>query len=320
MIGSANFISTCIVARCDKVLDWLYPKPVLESNKTHHGRHMERLAGKIVDSFTQSNVHYYNWRNADDCCPVLWIHAPPGSGKSMLCSRIIEHIKSERPSSPVAYHFFQFDQMYSPCEVLQHLAYHLLDKFRLDRKYEDPNALLPDDTEREYTVAYLRKLIAMLIKSFSKVFFIVDGLDEEHSAERWTRAKVVIDVLIDLQRKHAGVVRVLFSSQLRDPIRETLGQYNTVDIADHLNKEMAIFLESAVSSMRFARSGQEIVAELQDRAAGSFLWASLMVDELRGAESPARRTDMLNSNLSTLDDHYMKLFGRFKSRHKQLAW
>lgn len=306
--------------RCDKVLDWLCPKQLFESNLAHHQRNVDRSADMIADSFTQSNGRYYSWRDEDSCSPVLWIHAPPGSGKSMLCSRIIEHIKTEYPNVPVAYHFFRFDQVYSACEVLRHLAYQLLSKFRLDRKYEDPHALLPDDKEQEYSVPYIRKLIAMLSKPFSKVYFIVDGLDEENSTERWTQAKVVMDTLIDLQANQANNVRVLFSSQLRDSVAETLGRFDTVDASEPLRKDTTLFLERAVSSMRFTKSAQEVVSELQHRAAGSFLWASLMVDELRQAISPAQRMKMLNSHLSTLDDHYAKLFGRFKLIHQRFAW
>jgi sigma54-dependent transcription regulator len=54
-----------------------------------------------------SHDAYSTWISEEPHCntaKILWIHAPAGHGKSVLCARVVEHLKSER-SNFVAYFF-----------------------------------------------------------------------------------------------------------------------------------------------------------------------------------------------------------------------
>src|SRR5271154_6404818 len=50
--------------------------------------------------------HFQDWASAvaDDAMKTLWIHGPPGFGKTVLCASIVRHLQKENPDRVA--HFF----------------------------------------------------------------------------------------------------------------------------------------------------------------------------------------------------------------------
>ena len=144
-----------------------------------------RAAAEICEPGTRlwmfERDEYRDW--ASQRGNVLWVHAKPGAGKTILASTVITQLQRHYSSNNIiAYSFFDYKdaKRQSPLKMFQTLLMAMcqqspsvLDFLNpLSRKYQEFNS--------SYSISLLRQ---MLLDSISKakadrIFFVVDALDE----------------------------------------------------------------------------------------------------------------------------------------------
>ncbi|KAF4946771.1 hypothetical protein FGADI_10975 [Fusarium gaditjirri] len=147
-------------------------------------RDKERTDGTCKWIFEKQE--FKDWRDARKHS-VLWYNGPPGSGKSVLVSAVINHLR-EQPESEVVYFFYTFKSASTRQETcgLRSIALQLLrqldatsrfdrltaqyDRARKDGRFELGN----NDCEE------VVKLLTTLLQhsQFAQVYVVLDGLDE----------------------------------------------------------------------------------------------------------------------------------------------
>ncbi|KAG0704006.1 hypothetical protein DFH29DRAFT_1068311 [Suillus ampliporus] len=260
------------------------------------------------------------WSGDTSPSPILWIHGPPGSGKSTLCSSI-SHVLSSKLDT-VAFHFCDFAQHYKPFETLRMLAHQLLCKYWTDM-HDIPQELCDVSQSSPSVFENVQNMIKVLIKNQPKVYFLLDGLDEETTGERWKDTVDVLQFLIQLTKDYPTKVRLWCSSQPRPLIKKELEGYSHVDISAYVHKDIAFYLSKSIpEAEELGTLDQEkFLQDLHRRAECSFLWASLMISELQGSPTSLREMkQFVERGLpSTLLDYYSLFFGRFKKSLRPLA-
>jgi hypothetical protein len=126
----------------------------------------------------QSDTAYVSWLSSQgsDCLCCFGI---PGSGKSVLASSAIDTLQLTTDSTSIlCYYYFDYADAKSldPEYILGSLIKQVLVRLALDYFEDGCN-----DTMDKYSSSSLndvRDVLASLIKNFSKVYFILDGLDE----------------------------------------------------------------------------------------------------------------------------------------------
>ncbi|KAG1822543.1 uncharacterized protein BJ212DRAFT_810876 [Suillus subaureus] len=115
--------------KLDTVLDWLSSKSL---NDQCFARQEKNLRGRsqITCQWLFSHDEFLQWQNNPPSSPILWVHGPPGSGKSTLCSSAIEFLAKSSESEVVIFHFYDFAQHLSPEKTLSILATQLLFQYR----------------------------------------------------------------------------------------------------------------------------------------------------------------------------------------------
>jgi hypothetical protein len=275
-----------------------------------------RLAG-TCDWLIENRI-YAAWRDESTAKPIIWLHAPPGTGKSMLCCRAIESIDTKAPGVAVAYHFYRFDQEYTRCQTLQILAFQLLLKLWDSRKTVSRE--LHEKVSRMLRCDEVEDVIRMLVKELSRVHFFLDGLDEESSDIRWNEANPVLTFLIGLCSELPSTVRLWCSSQHQKRIDDKFQSSNceVLKVEERMKGDVAVYLSSMLPEAAreiIQDSDQQILEGLQSRASGNFLWAKFMIDDLTNANSPSHMKQLLDSDLpSNLDSYYKRIFRRFAGK------
>ncbi|OAX38625.1 hypothetical protein K503DRAFT_866020 [Rhizopogon vinicolor AM-OR11-026] len=256
------------------------------------------------------------WSSGTSSSPVLWLHGPPGSGKSTLCSTISHRLDS------VAFHFCDFAQQYKPFEILRMLALQLLCKHWTDL-HNIPQELCDVAQATPSVLENVQNMIQVLVKNQPKVYFLLDGLDEETTGERWKDTVDVLRFLIQLTKDFPTKVRVWCSSQPRSLIKKELEGYPDLDITAHAKKDIAFFLSKAIPEAEELEplDQEKFLQDLHRRAECSFLWASLMISELQGSPTSLREMkELIERGLpSTLLEYYSLFFKRFKKSLRPLA-
>jgi len=113
----------------DSLLRWLSPPdPSINHNiacKAHHNGTAEWfLQGSIFDQ----------WKSTD---PLLWIHGKPGSGKSVVCSSIIQDVMGLRDTGKASMAYFYFDFRDVNKQKLHNLLSSLLIQFSAQSDCKD---------------------------------------------------------------------------------------------------------------------------------------------------------------------------------------
>ncbi|KAI9443759.1 hypothetical protein BJY52DRAFT_1157105 [Lactarius psammicola] len=291
----------------------------------HHGGTSEWFfQGKTIEE----------WKSTGS---LLWIYGKPGSGKSILCSTIVQDIVTlyETGSALMAYFYFDFrDLDKKHCRnVLPSLLIQLSTQSRsccdiLSRLYSvhDKGAQKPSDGVMIRCLKDMLKVTHPL-----PVYIILDALDE---SPNWpgipsSREQVLAFVkeLVDLRLSH---LHICVTSRPEFDIRVTLtplahhqvslhdesGQQK--DIVNYVNS--VVYSDSESMMKRWREDDKKMVIEtLSEKADGMFRWVFCQLDALRQClPSSARRT--LEELPESLDETYERIVMDIKKGNRTHAY
>jgi hypothetical protein len=237
-IGSSMLNST-IDRKRDHVIKWLWSSANPSTN--HHAARSKHEPG--TGAWLIESEGFENWQtNANR---LMWIHAIPGAGKTILCSTIIDQIEMicrSNPSSEYAYFYFDFNDQHKQTVsgLLRSLVAQLCDR----------RPTLPPEVESLYDWhngwqeprnQNLIQIIISLLSSSDRIFLIIDALDE--CIERYELCQMIHQLmggyseslkLLVTSRKEQDI-----TTSLRDIVHVEIGIQTTEvdnDIELHVQK------------------------------------------------------------------------------------
>ncbi|KAH9838292.1 uncharacterized protein C8Q71DRAFT_750327 [Rhodofomes roseus] len=278
---------------------------------------------------------YQAWRKGemDSTVPTaLWVYAPPGSGKTTLCERVVRAVREEQPSVAVASHFFRFDQTFTTLDILKSIAVQLWE-FWASQHYPDSHSLLPTlsrlaDDKTKDAASRVRSILDTLVQALPTVYFFIDGVDEEaakavnDTLHRDTLAapdaRSILDVIerfisSDKNRR----VHLWISSQDVSYTRKKLENYTQFDIKHAVQAGIRCYLTRSILDPAVvplaAAERESILQRLMKRVESNFLWAHLMVVELKKATNSAEINQILeDGRADELDEYYARFLDSLK--------
>ncbi|KAN0129963.1 hypothetical protein V8E53_012218 [Lactarius tabidus] len=255
---------------------------------------------------------------------LLWIYGKPGSGKSILCSTIVEDIASirEAGSALMAYFYFDFrDLDKQHCRnLLPSLLIQLSSQSRpccdiLSCLYAmcSNGAQKPTD---EKMIQCLQDMLAL--PHLQPVYIILDALDE---CPNWpgipSAREQVLSLVRDLVELHLPHLHICVTSRPEFDIRATLtplarhrvslhdesGQKK--DIIDYVNS--VVYSDSETVMKRWRDDDKKMVVEtLSEKADGMFRWVFCQLDALRQC-LPSSLRHTLAELPESLDETYERI-------------
>ncbi len=158
------------------ILDWITPKDYRLEHRDRLEQH-ERGTGQWFLDSTKFKV----WLNSDS--QTLFCPGIPGAGKTVLASIVIDHIRSTlRNNSDASLGYIYFDHKQKEQHDIKALIASLLKQFTAS------HSVLPDTVRKLYeahrhkstrpSLDELTRCLRAVVKSRSKVFIVVDALDE----------------------------------------------------------------------------------------------------------------------------------------------
>lgn len=297
--------------------EWLQSAKVTLANIDRQEESQSQRMGGTCDWLIE-RPEYTAWRNRTTTPPVLLIYAPPASGKSTLCSRIIQSIQEADSAIAVVYHFYRFDEPFKALEVLKHFAHQLLKKYLESSYSRDVLKNLVDKAEGGIGLHCTEEIIILLVQYLPGVYLFLDGLDEASASETWIEAEKVLNLLLALTKRYPDTVRVWSSSQKVPCVSDKFKVYSSLHITDEMENDTIFYLSSEMDKLEFSEDKQSILRNLKDRAAGNFLWAKFIIRDLKRANSPADMTRIVEEG-PTLDDYYKRFFERILANDRSLA-
>lgn len=209
------------------ILNWIFPGEFANRHKEITRVHSKGSG----DWFVNSSI-YQTWLKGD--VEVLFCHGMPGSGKSVIMSRVVDDVTY----GPIAYIYFDYNdpKSFEPETIVRSLLKQLL--FNL--------ATVPDGVEEHYNACTskgkaadtmtLKQQLLLTIAKIDRVFLLFDALDEISSEY----SKEVMSLIADISK--AGP-KIFCTSRINTArVRDELGnpvvteiRANVDDIVHYIN-------------------------------------------------------------------------------------
>ncbi|KAK4205137.1 hypothetical protein QBC40DRAFT_65996 [Triangularia verruculosa] len=245
---------------------------------------------------------YRKWLNNELSAPttsngfgesVLWISGNPGSGKTVIASSIIDHLKSTalpHQDSPrdVYYYFFEYklDTNNTACSAYRSIIAQTISRYRNDGQMInkflfamlDPNGNSGQPIAGEATV---RDLLTLSLSSNS--ILILDGIDEcvDYEAFLGTLAEVWRSIgpkILLLSRANVAILRrgVPVDNWLVFPKPRV-----SEDITIFSDCELQRLFDEGILPIHAESQKEDMVQRMVSGADGMFLWARLVINFTR---------------------------------------
>ncbi|KAF8263984.1 ankyrin repeat-containing domain protein [Lactarius quietus] len=295
---------------------WLSPAdPSTNHNIAQKAQHEGTTAWFIQDGIV------IEWKYTGS---LLWIYGKPGSGKSVICSSVIQHIMAvcETGSAVMAYFYFDFrDLNKKSChDLLRSLIFQLssrssscCDILRSLHETHENGSRQPTDETLKGCLKEMLKLLAQ-----KPIFIILDALDEspDYPGVPSPRDEVlrIVKELVDLRLQG---LRICATSRPEVDIRAVLEPlaFRSVSLHDEDGQKMDIsdYIQSVVNlssstAMRRWRAEEKdlVIGTLTERADGMFRWVYCQLETLRHC-FPSNLRRFLNELPETLDETYDRI-------------
>ncbi|PKS10137.1 hypothetical protein jhhlp_001887 [Lomentospora prolificans] len=277
----------CLVADKDnqerrKILDWITDMDYAPQHNDHIKERQEGTGLWLLDS-----NKYQTWLRGEN--QTLFCPGIPGAGKTVLSAVVISKLLEQYYRDPklgVAYIYFHF-RMHEK-QGLDNLVSSLLKQ--LCELLSSVPAVVQDLYKRHTsvrtrpTVDELLDALAIVATSYTKVFIVVDALDE--CQENHGCRKTFIDKLLHLQGR--AKVNLFATSRFIPNITERFKKEDwfeirasTADIERYLDHRVQISTVAAVQQLR-----DDIKTTISQAADGMFLLARIYLDEVSRAVKP----------------------------------
>ena len=271
---------------------------------------------------------YSQWVSAKEFS-LLWIRGSTGTGKSTICSAIIDDLrKNEQERDVIAFSFL--DDNRDQFDAAQYVLRTLTCQLREHRQsviHESVLRGIPSETDNisrpklqeEFQLEF-RRILANVEKQ-ARIFLILDGLDRDE----WIKEVVMTEIEeANLTRKRPNKVRCAIATQ---DLLETTSSHCRVtslnlDIEPGVQRDLQTFTTSGVAdvaakhathrgstmdlSTRHRGSAVSLATRLYSRANGVFLWVALALERLDRMENLADLAKAIEAIPSTIDGIYQE--------------
>ncbi|WYZ44541.1 hypothetical protein EsH8_VII_000977 [Colletotrichum jinshuiense] len=294
---------------------------------------IERLKGGLLrDAYRWILDHddFRQWHD-DTRNRLLWIKGDPGKGKTMLLCGIVNELeKLPVGTCTLSYFFCQATDpsLNNAAAVLRGLIYQLLVQkrsliARIREKYDHTGKRLFEDVNSwdalsKMLISILEELI-LKDPSLQSTYLVIDALDE---------CETNLDQLLHLivQVSSLSGVKLVVSSRNRRDIEDKLQPTEArtrlclelKENSEHISWAVRIYITQCISELAQLQGDKvlqdQVRHRLQLKADGTFLWVSLVVQELRQAHS-WEILDIIDEVPAGLD----RLYGRMIQQIQQLS-
>ncbi len=239
---------------------------------------------------------------------ILWLNAPPASGKSILSSSIVEHLAKE---SLCAFYFFRFgDQVKrSASTCLRTIIFQLakqIPRFRAELQEIRSNSktLEKTDAKTVWEKVFVNVLFKMQLAM--TMYWVIDTLDESDTPQ------ALVELMQDIS-KSSPSIKVLLVSRRTPELVQTFHRLSMVVPVISLpiedtKRDIRAYVENEVQYMQ-APDGfrSQVVQRLIAGADGNFLWASLALKEVLQCNTQKDLDETLESIPTGMENLYRRM-------------
>ncbi|KAJ5416626.1 uncharacterized protein N7487_000176 [Penicillium crustosum] len=304
-----------------------------------------RTAKRVLETgkWFLENDKFIDWRE-NEGPDLLWLSAKPGSGKSVLAKTIIDEglaTLSHQKQSAVCYFFFKDISPYqrSAVSAISAILHQLFSAFPSLVKH----ALMPYHLNGKELLGLFDEMFRILCQAATdptvgQVVCILDALDECSDEDRFPLIGAITnfyheatDSLSDddqpklkflLTSRPYSHIHAQFHDLMKEaPTIHLSGDHESERIKDEIDLVIDVSIPKLAAERGFdERATKYLLEELHTVDNRTYLWLSLIMDEIRLSERPANKRELkkiISGLPRSLIEAYDKILKR--CRHPDLA-
>ncbi|KAH7304083.1 hypothetical protein B0I35DRAFT_401700 [Stachybotrys elegans] len=255
---------------------------------------------------------------------LLWCSGKIGSGKTILCANVINHVLAKQvQDTQVTFFFLQYDHSDSlqAETTIRSIIRQSIDTISLP---ENIRCQLKEWSQKRFVELQAWIELAQEAINFWKSFYVfIDGLDESDAVERralldalslLTSAcpglRILItsrdSVIVDLKGRFPELKRILMSP---GTLSSDIGLYIEAAVQERIrNEDLMVYDPSLID---------EIKERLRDHADGMFLWVTFLINELCIASCDDDIRRFLHSLPRDLEETFNRALSRIITRQRR---
>jgi hypothetical protein len=306
------------------VRQWIRGGFTLNDSNIRHQKNGEKvfaMSTKVYPWLLQA-PNFKSWIAQTTSSRGLWLRGGCGTGKTVICSYAVTHVRSTATDASVAFHYYRFDEQVSSTMVYRNIAEQLYDQLYLqdDEISDNIYDLVRNKSDNADS---LKEMIKFIVSELSQTYIFLDGLDEECTDKsRWDEACDVVSFFKDLAEDDCSTVGLWCSSQDRVNVHEKLDSFLPIQLDEGTNKDtIESFFASAMPKLYALDvdpgTKRLVMDELRTKACGNLLWATLMVDTIREATSLLDLQRQLKDSLpQDFERYYARKIGAVEEKSR----
>ncbi|CAA9958491.1 WD40 repeat-containing protein [Pyrenophora teres f. maculata] len=256
----------------------------------------ERVFSKWLEDTAQSSI--------------LWLNALPATGKSVLSSFIVNHIKST--GQACQFYFFRFGEQTkrSINGCLRSLAFQLsqdIPQFRRRMRDLSEDGLRLEKTDARTVWDRLFVTALLTLRQTAPLYWVIDALDEADSPE------LLLDLFAGLKRSGIPIKLLVMSRESPElslgfeQLRRNIA-VDTLPITSKSQGDIQAYVEDRLALPRWEEKfKKEVTSMILQRAEGNFLWVHLAIKEVLRRHTSEDIRKALEKMLSGMESMYYRM-------------
>ena len=276
-----------------------------------------------------ADVRFRTWADAQGL-PLLWLHGSIGTGKSTLCSAIIDELRKIEPHRHLTIFCF-IEKNRVQKDAAQHILKQIIYQLFIHQQPVLPELLLrailrdaekqPAPMPPETFQRLLRTILAETAEHL-RLYIVIDGLDESgQTMEIFLNEIVRANTL----RTNVNAFRCMISTQASSD-SFVQGDYLTeIDLDSELGVRQDLLryatncLQDVSLDLSERTSVPSLAKQLCDRGSGMFLWVALALEHLHYKQGVSNLPDQIESIPSTIWEIYHQDVQAITNRNIKIA-
>ena len=282
--------------------------------------HRNRQAGTCDWIFRRGA--FKDWVRPSLKSKILWIHGKPGSGKSVMSTRMIQYLAEEAMRTLAFFYCVSEDELKrDPYAIIRSWISQMVKQN--DAALESAELMHKSREERAPTISELWKLFRAISRKIPDPVYVVDGFDEcsyVNTTNRLNTADGRTMFLREFMEALAETAsQVIITSRdnidIRTELRDATSEGSPIELFEHMitqddNFEDIQIVSKDIVSRRLSKKSTSLKMEIAESAAiksdGMFLWLVLLGDAL----NPGKNTKALRNAVSDMPSGIEKAYKR----------
>lgn len=249
-----------------------------------------------------------------DTAVTLCATGMPGSGKTILSSTSAQHLKESFPTQPdiaVIFAFLRYDEPLATRDILASLLTQLFVNYR-HVTHEVMACAYSGSQTTTLTGREVSDLLKVVVRRFTKVFILVDGLDEAADDVKDELLSVLISLAANILLT-SRPLDLFLTSHAPGALRVSIQAHATdIEIFVAGRVKMSARLQSIMRNKPDLLD--RLIALIKETSRGMFLVARLQMDAIRNCRNVNGLFQALENLPSGLNDMYRHTFERIKAQ------